>query len=266
MPLKTKDLMTIGNIYCGILSVLYIIQGNLVWASYLILLAWIFDALDGSVANLLKQANKFGGEFDNVADLIAYSMSPTFLVWAFFIDRLPFWVVLPLASLPLTLGCVRFARFNVKRIYYPGVWIGYPRPASALMIVGILNSHLVQAQFPFFPDAGLYVAAIVVAVSSLGNLGLIPFMSHHGKIKPHVAPFMWFLLITLVIGLATDAILFFDPLAPLVGLTWDIITIWLVLYAFVHRFLVWDMAELHKIKDFTRAWLAEEKQELAAGH
>jgi len=266
MPLKTKDVMTIGNIFCGFLASLYAMHGDIEMGSLVLFLGWLIDAFDGTVAKLLKQANKFGGEFDNIADLVSFSMAPSFVSFGFFVERLPFAATLIISSLPLLLGCVRFARFNVKRIEYPGCWIGFPRPASALLIIGVLNSHIVLSQYPLFPDAGTYIAAGIVVASSLGNLTLRPFMGHHNrKIAPYIKVFMGFILGSALLGLISNIALMIDPFLPFVGLGWDIITIWLLCYIFVHQYLVFPKDELADIKAFTREWLAEEKQELSAG-
>ena len=49
-------------------------------AGWLILVAMIFDMLDGYVARLSKTASKFGGELDSLCDAISFGVAPAFLL------------------------------------------------------------------------------------------------------------------------------------------------------------------------------------------
>ncbi len=267
-PLKAKDTMTLANILCGFLSVIAVIEGHPLAASYLIFLGWFFDAWDGTVAKLLKQSNKFGAEFDNIADLVSYSMAPSFLVYGYLHDKIPIAAAAAVAAFPLAMGCIRFARFNVKRIEYPGSWIGYPRPASALLIIGTLNSHIVSVKFPFIPSLGAYIACAIVVAASMANLGLLPYVGHHNRKWPkHIGIFLVNLVVTAGVGFILEIIIWKYPFFPVpAGIFWDIVFVWLALYGFVHQGYAYSAEELAAIKKFTTEWLAEEKAELSGKH
>ena len=82
------SLMTAGNLFCGFMAVLQIIQGSLLQASddsawiqhyqtslLWILGAFIFDMLDGRVARLGGHESAFGREFDSLADVISFGIA-----------------------------------------------------------------------------------------------------------------------------------------------------------------------------------------------
>lgn len=142
MFLKIKDIFTILTILCGF-SVLYFCDmGRFETASLVILLGTFFDLCDGFYARLTKTGNKFGAEFDCIADLIIFSLAPSILLYFTFRDaNLP--LALGIGVMPLLFGCIRLARFNVKRIEYPGFWMGFPRPGTAFVIVTLLNTSLI---------------------------------------------------------------------------------------------------------------------------
>ncbi|HNU69165.1 MAG TPA: CDP-alcohol phosphatidyltransferase family protein [Myxococcota bacterium] len=199
MFFKAKDLMTVGNIGGGVAAIIVAMNGMskattpeegkiwLFWSAMCILFAWVFDAFDGKVARWLGQMNRFGSEFDNVADLVAYSVAPSFVVYFAYakVLMLPGLASYPLAqqviavvlgAIPVTSGCIRFARFNTVRMDVPGFFIGFPRPASALLIVALLNSHLMEVSLTM-----RWVGVAMVVFLGIMNLTLMPFISHHGK-------------------------------------------------------------------------------------
>ncbi|NOZ86450.1 MAG: hypothetical protein GXP49_09285 [Deltaproteobacteria bacterium] len=183
--LKLKDYVTLMNGLCGFLSVVLVIRGQLVFASVLVFIGWAFDAMDGAVARLTKQHNKFGGELDNMCDMITWAMAPSFIVYAYYerffsslqILQNPSWLPWVLAcvlgAMPITFGAVRFARFSATELKAEGYWIGLPRPVSAFIIVSFLNSHL------FAHPLGPYVGIVLCFILFPLNMTLIPFISHH---------------------------------------------------------------------------------------
>src|SRR5688500_10643645 len=83
------NLMTAGNLFCGFLALTKIVEADpnaanfntvIRHALFLILLACIFDLLDGRVARMGGAESPFGREFDSLADLISFGAAPAFLV------------------------------------------------------------------------------------------------------------------------------------------------------------------------------------------
>ena len=72
--------ITALNLICGVLSIFFIIRGEIIWASYIIFLAAIFDFLDGFAARLLNAYSDLGKELDSLADLISFGLAPSFIV------------------------------------------------------------------------------------------------------------------------------------------------------------------------------------------
>lgn len=246
MFFKTKDLMTVGNIAGGVGCVLVAMEGMAApqdqlwsytfWSAFMILIAFFFDAFDGVVARWLNQMNDFGAEFDNVADLVAYSVAPSFLLYFVYsrvvvapgLENLPMLrtvVAVTVAMVPILSGCIRFARFNIRKLDLTGYWIGFPRPASALLTVAIVNSHLF-VNYPFM----IWVAVAIVFGAGFMNLTTIPFISHHGR------EFSWYLKIVLNFVLLTVVVsvilgVFLDVLPD--RLVFDWVVIWLSYYMFI---------------------------------
>lgn len=152
--------MTAGNLVCGFLATLKILQGALAvqtaglvgtaalnagevyfkTAIWCILAACIFDLLDGRLARLGGTDSPFGREFDSLADVVSFGVAPALLVSRVLLREYEQvgWIV---ASVYLVCGAMRLARFNC--IAAANVanaskdFKGIPIPAAAGLIASV---------------------------------------------------------------------------------------------------------------------------------
>jgi phosphatidylserine synthase len=246
MFFQWKDAVTLCNAAAGFAAMVLCVEGHPVWAAAAILIGYFFDAIDGTVARLFGAGpTKFGAELDNTCDLVTYSVAPGVLIFVTYRERIGFWPAAVLGSCPVLTGVVRFARFNIKRIEYPGIWFGMPRPASALATVFYLQSHL----FQHVPNADL-AGVVLIPSLAIWNLGLYPFIGHHQRNWPR---WIAVLLFSVVLGSLLAAIpisLFMD-----VVVFWDIGLIWMILYP-VGQWTMISPEERQRIREFVKAWKA----------
>jgi len=242
-----KDVVTLGNAVGGFAAMILCLQGELLWASIAIIAGYFFDAIDGTVARLFGAGpTRFGAELDNTCDLVTYSIAPGVLIFAVYRERLGFWGAAALGAMPVLTGVIRFARFNIKRIEYPGIWFGMPRPASALAIVFFLNSHL----FRHVPYAD-WVGVPLIAALAVWNLGLYPFIGHHNRRWRR-----W--VAALLFGLVLGSLLLAIPVSYFgdVAIFWDVGLIWMVLYPTTQWTLI-APDERRRIRAFVEEWKAQ---------
>ncbi|MDD3817628.1 MAG: CDP-alcohol phosphatidyltransferase family protein, partial [Thiovulaceae bacterium] len=81
------NFFTSASIFSGVLSMINAINGEFTNAAWLIFLALIFDGLDGRVARLTNTCSKFGIEFDSLADIVAFGVAPSLLMYLFVGDE-----------------------------------------------------------------------------------------------------------------------------------------------------------------------------------
>jgi CDP-diacylglycerol--serine O-phosphatidyltransferase len=125
------SLFTIANIFVGFLAIVNAMEGRLVTASWLIIVAGIFDTLDGKVARFTRTASDFGIEFDSLADIVSFGAAPAILIYQAFFYRMGA-PGLALSFLPLLFGGIRLARFNLQvSLEDKEAFIGLPIPAAA---------------------------------------------------------------------------------------------------------------------------------------
>ena len=145
------NLMTLGNLFCGCLGIVFVFEGNLLWASYLIFIAGILDFLDGFVARLLKQHSEIGKQLDSLADMVTFGVLPSFIIAKLIqisttqntvlSDLIPSNILsqthLPIlayvAFILALFSCLRLAKFNVDTRQSDS-FIGVPTPANAFVV------------------------------------------------------------------------------------------------------------------------------------
>ncbi len=79
-------LFTLGNLFCGLLAVINAGKGIYITAAWWIIIAGIFDALDGKIARLTHSDSKFGIEFDSLADVVSFGIAPAVLIYSYILS------------------------------------------------------------------------------------------------------------------------------------------------------------------------------------
>ncbi|GJL78462.1 MAG: CDP-diacylglycerol--serine O-phosphatidyltransferase [Nitrospinaceae bacterium] len=132
------SLFTTGNVFCGFYAFIAVFKEMYYVAAWAIVLAMIFDVLDGRIARMTKTTSAFGVQYDSLADIISFGMAPAFLVYSWVLqpfDRVG-WMA---AFLFLLCAALRLARFNVTKPDTAGDhFLGLPTPAAAAILASIV--------------------------------------------------------------------------------------------------------------------------------
>jgi len=128
------NLFTTGSLFAGFYSMVASLNGNFSTAALWIFASAVFDGLDGKVARMTGTTSKFGVEYDSLADLVAFGVTPALMVYAWALR--PFGRVGWLAAfLFVACGALRLARFNVQvNTVESKRFVGLPIPAAASMV------------------------------------------------------------------------------------------------------------------------------------
>ncbi|WP_456277382.1 CDP-diacylglycerol--serine O-phosphatidyltransferase [Bacillus sp. AK128] len=106
------NMFTLGNLYCGFLSIGFAAYGQFNNAAILILIGMMLDSMDGRIARMLNVDSELGKELDSLADIVTFGVAPSFLVYYTYFDK--FGVLgLAIAGLFPLFGAYRLARFNI---------------------------------------------------------------------------------------------------------------------------------------------------------
>ncbi|MBI4810331.1 MAG: CDP-diacylglycerol--serine O-phosphatidyltransferase, partial [Ignavibacteriales bacterium] len=126
------SLFTILNIFSGFRSIIHSSQGDYILAAWFIILAALFDMLDGIMARITKSSSDFGVELDSLSDVVSFGAAPSFLIYSIHLHTIEGWGML-ISAMPMIFGALRLARFNVQLIGYDKDFFkGLPIPAMAI--------------------------------------------------------------------------------------------------------------------------------------
>lgn len=122
--------------FCGFVSILSSFDGETIFATWMIILAGFFDALDGKVARFAGTASRFGVELDSFADLLSFGIAPTVLFYNLGIYPLGKWGWI-LGFVFVMCGAFRLARFNLQqsKLEEKLPYMGLPIPTAAITLV-----------------------------------------------------------------------------------------------------------------------------------
>lgn len=129
-------MLTCTSLFSGFYSIVASINGNFFPAAVAILVAGVFDCLDGRVARMTHSTSKFGMELDSLCDLVSFGVAPALLayLWALTPYGRYGWLA---AFLYVATTALRLARFNsmaeeTDKKHHD--FVGLPCPAAACAI------------------------------------------------------------------------------------------------------------------------------------
>lgn len=135
------NIFTSLNLFCGFYSIVSSINGNFAAAAWAILIAGIFDLLDGKIARATNTTSKFGVEYDSLADLISFGLAPGLMIYLWALKPMDIlgrtaWLA---AFLFMACGALRLARFNTNvGTTSSEYFTGLPIPTAAGMNAAIV--------------------------------------------------------------------------------------------------------------------------------
>ncbi len=106
-------MFTLGNLFCGFLSIGFAANGQYKNAAILILIGMMLDSMDGRVARMLKADSELGKELDSLADIVTFGVAPSFLVYYTYFFQFGLLGLIVAGLFPL-FGAYRLARFNIS--------------------------------------------------------------------------------------------------------------------------------------------------------
>ena len=196
------SLFTAGNLMCGFFSIIATFRGDYVTAALLILLANVFDGIDGYAARLTRTTSQFGLEFDSLADVVSFGVAPAVLVYFWALRPWETWGWLA-ACTYVVAGALRLSRFNVQALAASkGHFVGLPIPAAAQMITSTVVLYYYLGG-EGSPSRHLTLLLVIYGLAAL-MVSNIPYLSLKNtdvrKRHPVWMLVSGFILITLIIA------------------------------------------------------------------
>jgi CDP-diacylglycerol---serine O-phosphatidyltransferase len=168
------NLITLSNLFLGMMAIEQALLGHLEYASYFIVGAAVLDFLDGFLARLLNAYSEIGKQLDSLADVVSFGVAPAFILYKMLQANAPFFesptsfhfsthLILYSPFLIALFSALRLAKFNIDP-RQSSSFIGLPTPASALFI----------SSLPLLTDEfGLNLSAIFAGTTALVFISVI---------------------------------------------------------------------------------------------
>lgn len=122
----------------------------------LVVLAMVFDVLDGRLARLTRRTSEFGAQLDSMADVVSFGAVPAALFLALLlqlsdsthgaaiVQRVEWRIGLVSALVYASCAAIRLARYNAENVKTESAvrkFSGLPAPAAAAAVVALLILH-----------------------------------------------------------------------------------------------------------------------------
>lgn len=204
------NFITIMAMFSGFYSIIATEGGNFEFAAYAILVAFLFDGIDGKVARLMKATSDFGIQLDSLSDLVSFGIAPAILLYK--------WLLMPYgrlgwmaAFLFVACGALRLARFNIqtKRVSSK-FFIGLPIPAAAGLIASslIFVNHVMGDAKNLSISIGYVLLIYFLAFLMVSNIPYFSFKKINFYGIKTFNLMVLFVLLIFVVGLYPEMILF----------------------------------------------------------
>lgn len=158
------DFASLLNATSGMLAIIMAFYQNSLLAALFLILAVVFDAIDGPLARRFPSPTKdvFGETMDSLADAISFGLAPAIICYELF--NTPLMIIASI--LLLCCGILRLSRYNTIITEQDGptkTFIGLPIPVSSFMLSLLLLSQINQ------PSLILIIMAVIaiLMISSL---------------------------------------------------------------------------------------------------
>lgn len=153
--------ITLMNLLCGVLGVIYALQGRLDIAFILMLAAAVFDFCDGLAARLLKAYSPIGKELDSLCDMVSFGILPAVMLMAAMQKGgVTHWYTYIPLFLAL-MSALRLAKFNVDERQSTD-FIGVATPTSAIMSGALCYSGIALPVW-FIPAFAVVMGLLLVS-------------------------------------------------------------------------------------------------------
>ena len=187
MKKQIPNLITVLNLLCGCLAILFVVSGDLVISSFLVIAGMFFDFFDGLVARLLHVQSKLGVQLDSLADMVSFGVVPGLMMFQLLNKSLmpqelrtgfeatetlkgfePGMSFIPFIGLLIIIASAyRLAKFNIDTRQSDN-FIGLPTPANTLLIISL--PLIFQYQYSPFLEQVIFNHWFLIALTIVSSL------------------------------------------------------------------------------------------------
>ena len=130
--------LTLIGVCIGLSSIKFALDSKFELSIIAVIVAAVFDGLDGRIARLIKGTSKVGKELDSLTDVISFGVAPAFIMYFWSLNNLGKFGWL-LCLIYVVCVALRLARFNIHSNAEPSwrdnFFEGVPSPAGGILVL-----------------------------------------------------------------------------------------------------------------------------------
>lgn len=195
------NFLTLANLLSGFIALIYTSLQQYYLSATFVLIAAIFDMLDGITARLVKSASEFGVELDSLADVVSFGVVPSFVLYKVYFHNFGD-IGLLFSALPLICGVLRLARFNIQTLTFEDkvFFTGLAIPAGAFTILSyIIFFHQKNQIPPKISDISIISITVLTSLAMISRVKFYNIPRPNKKyLKEH--PFVTIIFILAIIS------------------------------------------------------------------
>jgi CDP-diacylglycerol---serine O-phosphatidyltransferase len=185
------NVLTLLALCAGMTAMRFAMGGNFVGAVSAIIVAGIFDGLDGRIARLLQSTSSFGAELDSLSDFVSFGVAPAAVLYLWSLSHL-YGLGWAIALFYAVCCALRLARFNIESgaagpAHLAPFFTGVPAPAGAGLVMVPMFLSFEWSDWLFRSP---YLNAVTVGGTALLMISKVPTVSlkrirvHHDMVVP----------------------------------------------------------------------------------
>ena len=127
------NIFTTACLFFGFFAIIQATKGKFELAAVAVFIAMIMDGLDGRIARMTNTTSDFGAEYDSLADVVAFGLTPALVMYEWVLGSMGKlgWLA---AFVYVAATALRLARFNTQKVADKSFFQGLPSPAAAAVL------------------------------------------------------------------------------------------------------------------------------------
>jgi CDP-diacylglycerol---serine O-phosphatidyltransferase len=166
--------LTLCGMFFGFFSILSALKGNYIHAAWAIMIANVFDGLDGWVARLTHSTTRFGIELDSLSDVVSFGIAPAVMIYK--------WSIAPFGRIGVGVafffaacGALRLARYNVQMGSAESkAFTGMPIPGAASVLASLVIFY--YEFWDSIPEKNVFILLLTMFLALL----MVSTLKFHG--------------------------------------------------------------------------------------
>jgi CDP-diacylglycerol--serine O-phosphatidyltransferase len=208
MKRHIPNLFTLLNLACGTAAIVLTLEGQWRWAVYLVLVASLFDFLDGFAARMLNAHSETGKQLDSLADMVTFGVLPAVFIYTIFktnsqyevLGETLYWIMLASVVIVPAFSAIRLARFTTGEGHAP-FFLGLPTPAHTLFWTGLFWQYMQEGLLfgtplnPYF----LWTIMFIMAFHLILPVPMYTLKFEHFRIRGNLIRYLILVLAGLIL-------------------------------------------------------------------